>query len=123
MQVWRFYSSALRWRTHCFAAGTRRRPRPVHLVPGSLLGSSLSRTASQGIAARPRSPQRRSASRTGHLRFRAGREAERGGAGQPEPGQAASHPGPAQLKTSTWRVRECLLIPVSHFLTSSCNLK
>lgn len=41
MQVWRFYSSALRWRTHCFAAGTRRRPRPVRLVPGSLLGSSL----------------------------------------------------------------------------------
>lgn len=40
MQVWRFYSSALRWRTHCFAAGTRRRPRPVRLVPGSLLGSS-----------------------------------------------------------------------------------
>lgn len=41
MQVWRFYSSALRWRTRCFAAGTRRRPRPVRLVPGSLLGSSL----------------------------------------------------------------------------------
>lgn len=122
MQVWRFYSSALRWRTHCFAAGTRRRPRPVRLVPGSLLGSSLENSVT-GHRCKPRSPQRRSASRTGHLRFRAGREAERGAAGQPEPGQAASHPGPAQLKTSTWRVRECLLIPVSHFLTSSCNLK
>lgn len=126
MQVWRFYSSALRWRTHCFAAGTRRRPRPVRpvrLVPGSLLGSSLSRTASQGIAASlallsADPPPARDTSVSG-----AGREAERGSAGQPEPGQAASHPGPAQLKTSTWRVRECLLIPVSHFLTSSCNLK
>lgn len=69
MQVWRFYSSALRWRTHCFAAGTRRRPRPVRLVPGSLLGSSLENSVT-GHRCKPRSPQRRSASRTGHLCFR-----------------------------------------------------
>lgn len=80
MQVWHFYSSVLRWRTHCFAAGTRRRPRPVRLVPGSLLGSSLENSVT-GHRCKPRSPQRRSASRTGHLRFRGRPRGRAGGCG------------------------------------------